>query len=74
MNAVSLFNGMGCFEIACAELGIKFDKIYTSEVDKYALQQTRLNFPNDIELGDVRNIDVTKLEPIDLLIGGSPCQ
>ena len=74
MNAVSLFNGMGCFEIACAELGIKFDKIYTSEVDKYALQQTRLNFPNDIELGDVRNIDVTKLEHIDLLAGGSPCQ
>ena len=74
MVGLSLFNGMGCFEIALIELGIDCDIMYTSEVDKFALQQTRLNFPNNIELGDVRNIDVSKLERIDFLAGGSPCQ
>lgn len=74
MNVLSLFNGMGCGEIALIEEGIYYNKMYTSEVDKHALNQTRFMFPNNIELGDVRNIDVSKLEPIDLLIGGSPCQ
>lgn len=74
MNVLSLFNGMGCLEIALIEEGIKYDTMYTSEVDKHALNQTRLNFPNNIELGDVRNIDVSKLKPIDFLAGGSPCQ
>lgn len=74
MNGLSLFNGMGCFEIALIELGIQLDTIYTSEIDKHALNQTRLNFPNDIELGDVRNIDVSKLKPIHIVVGGSPCQ
>ena len=74
MNVISLFNGMGCGEIALIEEGIYYNKMYTSEVDKHALNQTRFMFPNNIELGDVRNIDVSKLDPIDLLIGGSPCQ
>lgn len=74
MNGLSLFNGMGCAEIALIEAGIKYDLMYTSEIDKFALQQTRLNFPKNIELGDVQNIDVSKLEKIDILMGGSPCQ
>lgn len=71
---LSVFNGMGCAEIALIECGIKCNMVYTSEIDKHALNQTRLNFPNDIELGDVRDIDVSKLERIDLFVGGSPCQ
>jgi len=74
MNVLSVFNGMGCGEIALIEAGIPYGKMYTSEVDKYALGQTRLNFPDNIELGDVRFIDVSLLLKIDLFIGGSPCQ
>jgi DNA (cytosine-5)-methyltransferase 3A len=32
------------------------------------------NYPNTIQLGSVVNVDGYKLPPIDLLIGGSPCQ
>lgn len=74
INMLSVFNGMGCAEIALIEAGVNYNLVYTSEIDKHALQQTRLNFPNNIELGDVRNIDVSKLERIDLFVGGSPCQ
>jgi len=45
-----------------------------SEIDKYAIQVTMANYPNTIQLGSVVDVDVSKLEKIDLLIGGSPCQ
>lgn len=33
-----------------------------------------MNFPNTIQLGSVTDVDISKLERIDLLLGGSPCQ
>ena len=74
MNVLSLFDGMSCGQIALRDLGFKIDRYYASEIDKHAIAQTKLNFPNTSFLGDVREVDVSKLEPIDLLIGGSPCQ
>lgn len=70
---LSLFDGMGCAAIALTELGVKF-KYYASEVDKFAIKQTKHNFPDVIHLGDVRNVDVSQLPKIDLILGGSPCQ
>lgn len=74
MTVLSLFDGMSCGQIALKELGYPIDRYYASEIDKYAIAQTQLNFPDTIQLGDVRNIDVNTLGHIDLLIGGSPCQ
>lgn len=74
MNVLSLFDGMSCGQIALKQLGIIPEKYYASEIDKHAIKQTQLNFPNTIQLGDVTRVDVSRLEPIDLLIGGSPCQ
>ena len=70
----SAFDGMSCGQIAFKELGIKVDKYYASEIDKYAIMQTQHNFPNTIQLGSIVDVDVSKLDPIDVLIGGSPCQ
>lgn len=74
INVLSLFDGMSCGQIALDRLGIKVDNYYASEIDKYAIQITQKNYPNTIQLGDVRGVDVSKLPKIDLLIGGSPCQ
>lgn len=74
MNVLSLFDGMSCGQIALSELGMFPDKYYACEIDKFAIAQTKLNFPDTICLGDVTKLDVSKLEKIDLLIGGSPCQ
>ena len=73
-NALSLFNGMNCGMLAIDSAEIKVGNYYASEVDKYADKISQDNYPNTIQLGDVRNIDVNKLPKIDLLIGGSPCQ
>lgn len=74
MNVLSLFDGISCGQIALERAGIKIDKYYASEIKPYAIKCTQENYPNTIQLGDVTKLDLTKLEKIDLLIGGSPCQ
>lgn len=70
MNILSLFDGMPCGQIALKELNIHIDTYYASEIDKFAIMQTQLNFPNTIQIGDARKVNVLDLQPIDLLIGG----
>lgn len=74
MNVLSLFDGISCGQLALQRAGIKVDKYYASEIKEIAIKVTQANFPNTIQLGDVRKIDLDKLQDIDLLIGGSPCQ
>jgi len=74
MNALSLFDGMSCGQIALQKANIKVDNYFASEIKKHAIEVTQYNFPKTIQLGDVTKIDVSKLPKIDLLIGGSPCQ
>jgi len=73
IRVLSLFDGMSCCQIALKELGIKVDKYYASEIDKHAIKQTLINFPDTIQLGSVTEVDARKLGHIDLLAGGSPC-
>lgn len=74
MNVLSLFDGMSCGQIALNRLGIKYDNYYASEIDKWAIQITQKNYPDTIQLGDVRVIEAKNLPKIDLLMAGSPCQ
>lgn len=74
MVVLSLFDGMSCGQIALEELGITPTTYYASEIDKHAIKQTALNFPNTVQLGSVVDVNVSELERIDLLLGGSPCQ
>lgn len=74
MNVLSLFDGMSCGQIALNKLNIKYDNYFASEIDKYAIQITKKNYPKTIHLGDVTQVSAKDLPKIDLLIGGSPCQ
>lgn len=74
MNVLSLFDGISCGQIALERAGIKVDKYYASEIKPIAIKCTQENYPNTIQLGDVTKLDLSKIEKIDLLIGGSPCQ
>jgi DNA-cytosine methyltransferase len=76
MNVFSGFDGMSCAQIALNKLGIKPDKYYSSEVDKYAIQVTQANYPDTVQMGDItkwREWDID-WSSIDLIVGGSPCQ
>ena len=76
MNVLSLFDGMSCGQIALNRAGIKYDAYFASEVDKYAIKVAQANYPDTVQIGDVTQVDHTRLPfgGIDLLMGGSPCQ
>ena len=57
IKVLSLFDGMSCGQIALDQLGIKVDKYYASEIDKYAIQVTQKNYPNTIQVGDICELD-----------------
>ena len=75
MNVLSLFDGMSCGQIALNNLGFKVDKYFASEIDKYAMEIAKKNFPDTIHVGNVEFVTKEMLNNnIDLIIGGSPCQ
>ncbi len=73
MKVLSLFDGISCGQLALERANIPVEVYYASEINKHAISITQHNFPNTIQLGDVRNVDGKSLGEIDLLIGGSPC-
>lgn len=74
MNVLSLFDGISCAKIALDNLSIHIDNYFASEVDVHCINVSKKKFQKIIHLGDVREINYSKLPKIDLLIGGSPCQ
>lgn len=75
MNVLSLFDGMSCGRIALDRVGFKIDNYFASEIDKYAMQVSKANYQDIIQIGDVTKVYGGYIsEKIDLLIGGSPCQ
>ncbi len=91
IKCLSIFDGISGCQQAFKELGIEFDgkdNIYfASEIDKHAITITQKNFPNTVQLGDVKNINYCTdyhlhfnnekeitCRNIDLICFGSPCQ
>ena len=74
LNVLSLFDGMSCGRIALDRCGIPVNTYYASEIDRYAIDTAKKNYPDTIHLGDVKDVKGDDLADIDLLIGGSPCQ
>ena len=80
MKVLSLFDGISCARVALNKLNIPVDEYYASEIDKYAIQVSKKNWPDIIQIGDVSNLTIKNRwriggsGEIDLLVGGSPCQ
>ena len=74
MNYLDLFSGIGGFALGIEQAGVKVDKHYFSEIDKYASQIYKKHFPNAIELGDITKINPSQLGEINLITFGFPCQ
>ena len=73
MNVLSLFDGISCARVALNRAGIPVKTYSACEIDKHAIKVSAKQYPDIVHLGDVR--ELTSLpDPIDLLIGGSPCQ
>ena len=64
---------MACGMLAMLGAEIEVNNYYAYEIDKYAIQTAKHNFPEIQELGDVFDADFTQYKGIDYLVGGSPC-
>ena len=79
MKVLSLFSGIGAFELALKRIGIDTELVGFSEIDKYAVKSycSVHGVSEDLNLGDISKIDLAKLKEIgdiDLITHGSPCQ
>ena len=75
-NALSLFSGIGGFEVGMQNLGFDFKKAL--EWDAKCCITLNRNFNH---YGEIKPTDITKIEPaefysgpIDYIVGGPPCQ
>ena len=76
LKLLSLFTGIGAFEKALENLGINYELVGFSEIDKFAIKSycTIHNLPEYKNLGDVSKIEIDKIPDFDLLTWGFPCQ
>jgi DNA (cytosine-5)-methyltransferase 1 len=68
----SLFAGIGGFDLGFLRAG--FEVAWCVEFDKNAQAVLRARFPDAKIYGDIREVDETKLERVDVICGGFPCQ
>ena len=77
IKVLSLFSGIGSPEQALKNLGIKFELVGFSEIDKFAIKSfcSVHNVDESLNLGDITKINIKSLPiDIDLITHGSPCQ
>lgn len=68
----SLFDGSGGFPLAGVMSGAV--PVWASEIEPYPIAVTRSRFPQMIHLGNVTEIDGSRIPPVDIITFGSPCQ
>jgi len=56
VNVLSLFDGMSCGRLALERAGFPVTNYFASEIDKYAIQVAKANFPDTVHLGDVTEL------------------
>jgi DNA (cytosine-5)-methyltransferase 1 len=77
MKAVSLFAGVGGFDLALTNNGAEV--VASVEIDKHARKVLQKQFPNTTHLEDVKNVTGQQLFDLGfnadgIIVGGFPCQ
>lgn len=72
MTLGSLFDGSGGFPLGAILCGIT--PVWAAEVEPYPIKVTKTRLPFMKHLGNVTEIDGAKIEPVDIITFGSPCQ
>jgi DNA (cytosine-5)-methyltransferase 1 len=72
MRVGSLFSGIGGLDLGFEAAG--FEIVWHCEVDDYGSSILSKHWPGSKNLGDIRQVDWSAVDPVDVLIGGSPCQ
>ena len=68
----SLFDGSGGFPLAGMMAGIT--PIWASEIEPFPIRVTTKRIPHMKHYGDISKMNGGKIEPVDIITFGSPCQ
>lgn len=68
----SLFDGIGGFPLAGKYAGIR--PVWASEIEPFPIRVTEKRLPEMKRYGDIHGLHGAKLEPVDVITFGSPCQ
>ena len=68
----SLFDGIGGFPLAGICAGIR--PVWASEIEPFPIRVTEKRLPEMKHYGDIHALRGAKLEPVDMITFGSPCQ
>ena len=88
ITVLSLFDWMSCGRLALERAWIPVASYYASEIDRFAIQISKKNYPDIFRTSWVEDVSYykwwlsywfaiwaeTEVWDIDLIIGGSPCQ
>ena len=77
LRVLSLFSGIGAFEMALRNIEIDYELVNFCENDKYAIKSYCAihGVDENLNLGDITKISIENLpKDIDLITHGSPCQ
>lgn len=76
LRVLSLFSGIGAFEVALNEESIDWELDHYCEIDKYACKSYNMihGTTDEDNLKDVTNVDYSKIGEVDLVTYGFPCQ
>jgi DNA (cytosine-5)-methyltransferase 1 len=72
MTFGSLFAGIGGLDLGLERAGMECK--WQVEIDDYCRKVLTKHWPNVPKYGDIRHIDGTGLQPVDLICAGYPCQ
>ena len=72
MKYVSLFAGIGGFDLALNRLG--HSCVYSNEWDKYSADTYEKNFKHRPDTRDITTVPTSDIPDHDILVGGFPCQ
>ena len=72
MTLGSLFSGIGGFEYAATLTGVT--PVWASEIVPTCISITKRHFPELKHYGDITKLHGAKIEPVDIITFGSPCQ
>jgi DNA (cytosine-5)-methyltransferase 1 len=68
----SLFSGIGGIDLGLERAGMKVR--WQSEIDPYACRVLQKHWPDIPNLGNVKTVDWSTIEPVNVIAGGYPCQ
>ena len=68
----SLFDGSGTFPLGGLMAGIQ--PVWSSDIEPFPIRVTTKRLPFVKHYGDIHDMDGGKIEPVDIITFGSPCQ